>query len=499
MENTQTTSTSLEGGAYGTTTLHPVGVTVLICLVIALFIVPRKYATWPVILMAAWIASGQRIMVGNLNFPFLRIVLICAILRLFFRSEYRGVRLLKLDYIVVSFFVCKFAIFNIHYMNYSAFVFVSNLILDPLCCYFFFRCLVRTWDDFASVALAFACASLPVSLAFIIESSTRNNIFYFLGGVPQITEIREGRLRCQGPYPHPILAGCFWASLCPIIAARWFTPSLSKTLTILAVPCAVICVILSGSSTPLMGLIFVCIGFAMFPLRRNMMSVRWAILGLMVCLQLTLKGNIWSLIAKVNIVGGSTGWHRSNLMEQAYNHLHEWFLLGTNSTSHWAWGLWDVTNQYILEGVRGGFLSMLLFILAIAYSFQRIGKLNKQAIAEGDFPNLINSWSIGVMLFVHLTSFFAVSYFGQIVNLFWITIAVSAGLSDGRMQNVTSDDDHTMIDHDLALHDEDQSDLHSDDFEATLHEYEYEDEYECEYEDEYTEFRAESTGSETQE
>ena len=80
----------------------------------------------------------------------------------------------------------------------------------------------------------------------------------------------------------------------------------------------------------------------------------------------------------------------------------------------------------------------------------------------------------------------------------WI-IGWKNGLSDGRMQNVTSDDDHTMIDHDLALHDEDQSDLHSDDFEATLHEYEYEDEYECEYEDEYTEFRAESTGSETQE
>jgi len=484
MENTQTTMTPFQGGAYGTTTLHPIGVTVLVCLVIAVFSVRRKYAVWPVILMATWIASGQRIMVGSLNFPFLRILLICSVVRLIARSEYRDIRFLKLDYIVTAFFVCKFVIFNIAYMNYASFVYVSNLVLDPLCCYFFFRCLMRTWDDFGSVVLAFSLACLPVSLAFLIESATRQNVFYFLGGVPQFTEVREGKLRCQGPYPHPILAGCFWASLCPIIAARWFTPQLSKTLTILAIGGSVICVLLSGSSTPIMGLIFVVIGFAAFPLRMHMTKVRWAILGLMISLQLTLKGNIWSLIAKVNILGGSTGWHRSNLMEQAYNRWHEWFLLGTSSTAHWGWGLWDVTNQYLLEGCRGGFLSMLLFILAIGYSFQLIGRLNKQSIAENDFPNLLNSWSIGVMLFVHLTSFFAVSYFGQIVNLFWMTLAVSAGLSDGRMQNFTSDDDDTIADHYFALQDEDQLGLHSDDLEDPRHQYEYE--YEDEYDEGYT-------------
>ena len=40
-----------------------------------------------------------------------------------------------------------------------------------------------------------------------------------MGGVPEITVVREGRLRCQGAFAHPILAGCFWAEQLPLIAA----------------------------------------------------------------------------------------------------------------------------------------------------------------------------------------------------------------------------------------------------------------------------------------
>ena len=471
----------------GHTTLHPVGVTVLLCLMVATFLLPRRHSAVPLVLIGSLMSCAQRIMVGSLNFPFLRLLLVVAVLRMLMRSEYRGVRLTGLDALIVIFAFLKIFVFVLYYQSFSALIFIVGTVSDPLFCYIFFRCFLRTWDDFQSLILSFALASLPVALAFAIENSTRQNLFSFLGGVPAFTEIREGKLRCQGPYPHPIMAGCYWAAVLPAIAARWYSPDLSKTLTILATLSAAFIVVLTSSSTPLMALIFILVGVAMFPLRLHMQNVRWALLGLIIVLQFSMKANIWSLIARVNIMGGSTGWHRYNLMEQAYLRFSEWGLLGTNSTEHWGFGLRDVTNQYILEGVRGGFISMVLYIAIIAVSFQRIGKLNKQAIAEGNFPNLINSWSIGVMLFVHITSFLAVSYFGQIINLYWMTIAAAGSLSNESPQNLFSDPDHLIEDIDPQLMNVDQSDLPAEDLQGHFDQYEYEEEYEYEGEDEYEE------------
>ena len=477
--------TFFDSAVVGHTTLHPVGVAVLICLLIGLFWLPRKHATWPIVISTSLIACGQRVMVGSVNFPFLRILLVAAFFRILFRAEYRGIRLHKIDFFTLAFFFTKFVVFNLYYKDFTAFVYILGIVSEPLCCYLFFRCLIRNWTDFQSMVLAYACCSLPVAVAFVIENSNGRNVFAFLGGVPEMTEVRAGRVRCQGPYSHAILAGCYWAALIPIIAARWFSPGLSKIMTILATLSSVLCVILSASSTPLMALIFVFIGAAVFVFRRDMMKVRWAIVAVMLALQFTMKGNIWSLIARANVVGGSTGWHRTHLMEQAYQHFSEWCFFGTSSTEHWGWGLRDVTNQYLLEGVRGGFLTMVLFILSIAYSFKHIGRLNKEAISDGDFPNLANSWALGIMLFVHVTSFFATSYFGQIICSYWMTIAVAASLTNGPWGNSTIDHDHLIYGGDYSLLDTHQSDSNSEDAQSRFDRHEDEDEDAFEYEDEY--------------
>ena len=75
---------------YGQTTVHPVGLTVLIVLGIAMLLAPRRYAMWPFILMACFIAPAQRIVVASLNFDFLRVMVIFGTIRVMTRGEIRG-------------------------------------------------------------------------------------------------------------------------------------------------------------------------------------------------------------------------------------------------------------------------------------------------------------------------------------------------------------------------------------------------------------------------
>src|SRR5690606_19955616 len=118
----------------------------------------------------------------------------------------------------------------------------------------------------------------------------------------------------------------------------------------------------TASSTPVMSIIFTVIGLSFFYFRRYMSYFRWGLVALVISLHLVMNAPVWHLIARMNIVGGSTGWHRYHLMDKAISNFWEWWLVGIQSTAHWGWGLFDVTNQYVLEGVRGGILGLILYV-----------------------------------------------------------------------------------------------------------------------------------------
>jgi hypothetical protein len=174
------------------------------------------------------------------------------------------------------------------------------------------------------------------------------------------------------------------------------------------------------------------IGGGMFFLRRRMRLVRWAFVLTLVCLHMVMQSPVWHLISRVSAVGGSTGWHRFNLINQAISRIGEWWLLGTPSTAHWGQGLKDVTNQYILEGVRGGFLTLCLFVIMIAIAFREVGKLWR--LQSRNPYCLALSWAMGVSLFVHCMNFIGVSYFGQI-HIAWFLILAMIGSISGKLDH----------------------------------------------------------------
>ena len=81
---------------------------------------------------------------------------------------------------------------------------------------------------------------------------------------------------------------------------------------------------------------------------------------------------VWALIARVKILGASSGYHRYHLLDQFIQRFDEWWMIGTTHTTQWGFETWDTTNTYVNLGVEGGLITLILFLSIILYSFVNI-------------------------------------------------------------------------------------------------------------------------------
>ncbi|HWI57982.1 MAG TPA: hypothetical protein VNZ22_12195, partial [Bacillota bacterium] len=211
--------------------------------------------------------------------------------------------------------------------------------------------------------------------------------------------------------------------------------------------CALI-VVGSASSGPLLALFAGLAGLALWRWRTRMAVIRrLAVLGL-IGLHLVMKAPVWYLMARIDLAGGSTGWHRAELVSAALKHLDEWWLIGTDYTRHWiAYGVgWsqyhvDMTNYYISMGVTGGLLLVGCFVGILIKAFQSLGR-GMRTMREVNDPREFILWCVGTCLFAHCVTFLSISYFDQSNITFAMVVGTVPGLStvfypaDGLAPNV---------------------------------------------------------------
>jgi hypothetical protein len=159
-----------------------------------------------------------------------------------------------------------------------------------------------------------------------------------------------------------------------------------------------------------------------------------AIIGL----QLVMNNPVWYLMGRIDLTGGSTGFHRAELITQALKSLDEWWLVGTDYTRHWMpYGIgWsktqvDITNYYLKMGVLGGLPLMLCFIAVLTKSFQLLGRSMRSMRSLGG-PTEFMLWCIGAALFAHCVTFLSVAYFDQSFVFLFFVIGAVPGLVAAR-------------------------------------------------------------------
>jgi hypothetical protein len=399
---------------YGETTVHPLALVALVVAMALTLLLPRKWALLPALCLVCFVPSSQRLVLLTLDFTFVRLLAFAGLARCVMRNEYAGFKFNKLDKFMIIWGVAEMVLATLS--SNRGPVYFAGEIVTRLGLYFFARMVIRSYADVHRITVAMAFFAIPVAVAFVYEHFTAHNIFSVFGGVPAKTDLRQGRLRCQGAFAHPILAGCFWASMTPLMVALWRDPR-KRAFALVGLAMSSVIVLMCASSTPVFAMLIAVVGMLMIRVRRRMRLIAWGTLVLLVCLHMVMNKPVWHLLARVSVVGGSTGWHRYALIDGFVNHWREWIVRGSGrGAAHWGRGLFDVTNYYIIQGLRGGIVLLVLFIIVLASGFKMVGRTWRKV--DRDRLKRVTAWAVGVVLFQHCMNFIAVTYFGQI-NVVW--------------------------------------------------------------------------------
>ncbi|HTZ33120.1 MAG TPA: hypothetical protein VMH31_11720 [Methylomirabilota bacterium] len=413
----------------GSTFINPLGLAFTLLMGVLILVLPRRYAMLPVLALTCYMTMGMRVMVGGMNFTMIRILLVFAWMRLVIRGEFRRINLNMLDKTIIAGQFSFMIAYTLLYGTSEAFKWTLGSVYNALGMYFFFRFLLRDKEDIVSTLKLFAYFIIPLAGAMLLEQATGRNPFALFGGVPESTLIRDGRLRCEGPFAHPILAGTFGATLMPLFIGLWQYLGKKRFIVVLAIAATIVITVTSASSGPLLTLLMGALALFLWPLRGKMRQVRWALVVVLTTLHLVMKAPVWYLLGRIDIVSGSTGYHRALLIDRAIANFGDWWLVGTKSTEAWSNvddHLFDVTNSYILAGANGGIITMILFIAVIVLAFKAVGRTVRLSEGHQPEPDVRLYWAIGASLFAHAITFMSVSYFDQnFVNWYLILAIIS--------------------------------------------------------------------------
>ncbi|MBN2106594.1 MAG: hypothetical protein JW832_04150 [Deltaproteobacteria bacterium] len=407
---------------YGETVLNPYACAFVALMAILLLALPRRFALLPCVAVALYITNMQRIVIADLDFFMLRIMVLIAFLRIVARAEYRGLHLTGIDYLVFS--LSGVIIITRTALLQTTGIFINRLgcTFDLLGMYFTVRILVRSFDDIGIFIKGIILMSLPLAFFMTLEQITGINRFSALGGVPEAAFVRGGRIRSQGAFSHPILAGTFGASSLALAAGLLLQNTRSRLMALTGIAAATIITIMSASSGPIITYLAAVAGFCAWPMRRYLKPIVWSCIAFVALLQLVMKANVWWLITRFKIVSGSTGSHRAMLLDAFFERFDEWWLIGTPSSGHWGWGLEDVTNMFVRMGIDAGLAGLLLFLAIIFFCFKSVGRSIRASAQLPGNQKLL--WALGVYLFSHVISFMGVSYFSQMPFFYYTTIAL---------------------------------------------------------------------------
>lgn len=416
------------GGGSATSTISPIGIVILVLACLAILALKRQWLVVPFILVSLLVPVTQVIYLLGAHVSIWRFLIFVAWLRIGWAMISGSDRfprpLTSLDKVFALWALSNAIIYTILWSDVGALLNRAGFLFTSIGTYFLFRYLIRDRDDVIRVVRLLALAVVPIAIGMTVEHFTTRNPFVVVG-TAEISGMRDGRVRAQGPFLHAIIAGTVGAVLMPLFVGLWAEGKGHRLRSVLGTISATVMMITSSSSTPLMSYAAAGLALCFWPFRRKMRTVRYIALGLLVAIQLTMKAPIWYLMNRISGIVGGTGWHRADLIDQFVRRFFEWWLIGTRDNANWGLDMWDAINGYVRAGVEGGLLTFSLFLALFIIGFRRIGLAMKASY--GDPANERLLFCLGAALFGNAVAFLGIIYFDQSVIVWYLTVAMIAG------------------------------------------------------------------------
>lgn len=398
----------------------------MIVAIVLMFVLPRKYVVIPFFILLFLVPAGQGLYVAGVHLFVTRILILAGWIRLMV-SKLLGHKVSTEITVLDKVFLCwaAFRVFSflVRYPEGGAVIYQGGFLIDAVGGFFLIRALVHDQEDIDRIIKLFVGIAVVLAITMTYEEFTSVDLFGIIGHATIVPQFRNGHVRALGPFEHPLLAGAFAATLLPFFFWLWKSGK-SKLLAVVGIVSVTIAAITTQCSTPLMAYGAAVFALCFWPLRNQMRLVRWGILGCLAGLQVVMKANFWWVIQHLDIIGGSSGWHRAELVDVFIRSFPNWWLIGTANNATWGFMTWDVLNQYVAEGEQGGLLTFVLFIAMICICYKWLGRARKSAGDDRDKQWYF--WIFGAALFAHLIAYFGVSYFDQTKFAWYALLAMIA-------------------------------------------------------------------------
>jgi hypothetical protein len=394
------------------TTLTPIVAVALLVAIVLILWRPRKYVAVPLLLCTLLVPRGEQLLLAGAHFYVPFILILTGFIRVV-RGRFRiagGFNDVDRIFIVWA----LYRVFAATVTNWPGGT-MGNLafLLQAMCGYFLFRYLIRSEEDVVRIAKTLALLAVVLGLGMLYESRVHVNLFatYLAPGQPP-PEFRDGIVRARAAFGHPILAGCFGATLIPLFL--WLWKAKSRVSAVAGIVGSTLMVLTANSSTPVLAYVAGILGLLLWPVRRSMKAVRWGIVIALMAPVIVMNAPVWFLIAHINVIGGSGGYDRAFLIGTCVQHFKDWWLIGTNQNGGWGYDMWDLSNQFVSEGETGGILTLICFIAIIAKCFGRLEAVRKRVTPKQHWL----FWCLGSVMLAHIFAYLGVAYWDQ-TQIWW--------------------------------------------------------------------------------
>ena len=416
-------------GGGGDTYVHPVVAAAVLCAAGAMLLLPRKGVLTAFLAGALLIPMDQVLVVGGLHFQMLRILILFGWIRLLLLTAGQNLTFFRHGWNAIDKALVLMTVLgaiDLVLLWQSSAVFVNQLgtVYTAFGAYFLLRFLIRDTTDVVYAIRSLAYVSVVVAIVMVIEQITRHNPYAYVwaGAWTGSTVMeRDGHLRAMGCFAHPLLAGTFGGISLPLFIALWRKGN-NKRMAAVGMVASTLIVLTANSSTPLLAYFGGLVALCFWPFRKQMRVFRWGLVSILVVLHLAMKAPVWALIARIDLTGSSSGYHRYQLVDQFIRRFGDWWLLGTRGNASWGWDMWDLANQYVAVGETSGLFPFLCFVALIVCAFKYCGRTRRSVAGDPRHERFV--WAIGAALFANIVAFFGISYFDQTMVAWYLLLAI---------------------------------------------------------------------------
>jgi hypothetical protein len=401
---------------------------------------PKRWALLGLFAGVLYLTLGQFIDFFEFHLYPIRVLTLAAFVRVLARGEWSLSKVNEIDKVLLFVYGYRTAVFILN-SNGPA----TNALgpfFDVTLSYFACRGLLHNFQDLRWFLRALTLLLIPYIGLLSLEAVTGQNPFVAIGGM-DVYAVRDGRPRGSGSFAHALTLGTFGASFIPLFLALLCMPKWRVWGAHGLALCAAI-VFFANSSGPLLCATVAVAGSLCWFVRTRMFVVNSAIAAGFVMVAILMKAPIWFLPTKIgDLIGGGDAWHRSYLMNIAFEHVNQWWLVGMPlvDTKNWfpyvvVTGGADLINYYLDFGIAAGMPAMALFIFLLVRAFARVGRALRVARSGApiDQGGEMLLWALGSVLAVHVFNWFSLVYFDQYHVVFFMQLAALSTLSQRCIQ-----------------------------------------------------------------